>query len=342
MCKIFYVGKGTVKKATEIEDLGYYISHMGVVYYPSSMGEYALDLNTVDYGSQYYIYFDQEMGMYDLLKADGTRGEADYSSDLDDEDALYILPKAFINFEEDLGLPIEVEDHAQLEDFHFEFNNPFIQESERTPYDFLQEIEQSPYDFMCHESHCDGWGCECCSNEWKAKKINTTENTIFFSKVKPDAIIPSKRDEDAGYDIYACFDDEGDVVIILPNETQLIPTGVATAFSKDWVAIIKERGSTGTKGMGQRCGVIDSGFRGQWFVPITNHNNVPLVITQIPDSIVKHAMEDQEYIYYPTTKAIAQFIMLPVPQLDTVEIPYDELLEITSERGMGALGSSSK
>ena len=26
---------------------------------------------------------------------------------------------------------------------------------------------------------------------------------IFFSKIRPDAVIPSKREEDAGYDVYA-------------------------------------------------------------------------------------------------------------------------------------------
>ena len=28
---------------------------------------------------------------------------------------------------------------------------------------------------------------------------------IKFAKVRPDAKIPSKRDEDMGFDIYACF-----------------------------------------------------------------------------------------------------------------------------------------
>ena len=41
---------------------------------------------------------------------------------------------------------------------------------------------------------------------------------------------------------------------IEPHETVLVPTGIASAFSSDYVAIIKERGSTGSKGIGQRCG----------------------------------------------------------------------------------------
>lgn len=29
---------------------------------------------------------------------------------------------------------------------------------------------------------------------------------LWFAKVRPDGIIPSKRDEDAGYDIFLAFD----------------------------------------------------------------------------------------------------------------------------------------
>ena len=171
-----------------------------------------------------------------------------------------------------------------------------------------------------------------------------SKNTILFSKVNENAIIPTKRDEDAGYDVYACFKD--DYIVIKPHETRLIPTGIATAFSKDWVAILKERGSTGTKGIGQRCGVIDSGFRNEWFAPITNHNDKPLVISNVTKEEIGlvNGLDCQidECIYYPTSKAIAQFIILPVPQLNPVEIPYEQLLTFTSERGTGALGSSGK
>ena len=55
------------------------------------------------------------------------------------------------------------------------------------------------------------------------------DDELYFAKVKPDAIIPSKRDEDAAMDIYACFDE--DYLVIPPHTTILIPTGIASAFS---------------------------------------------------------------------------------------------------------------
>lgn len=163
------------------------------------------------------------------------------------------------------------------------------------------------------------------------------DDELYFAKVKPGAIIPSKRDEDAAYDIYACFDD--DYLVIPPHTTVLIPTGIATAFSSKWVALLRERGSNGSKGLAQRAGVIDSGYRGEWFVPLTNTNRVPIVIVkkgvELP-LIYDHA------ILYPYEKGIAQMLMVEVPKLHTKEISYEELQQFTSERGTGALGSSGK
>lgn len=45
---------------------------------------------------------------------------------------------------------------------------------------------------------------------------------------------------------------------------------------------------------------------------------------------------------YPYEKAIAQLLLVPVPTADVEEYTYEELKEIPSKRGMGALGSSRK
>ena len=163
------------------------------------------------------------------------------------------------------------------------------------------------------------------------------EDELIFAKVKPSAIIPSKRDEDAAYDIYACFDD--DYLVIPPHKTVLIPTGIATVFSPKWVALLRERGSNGSKGIAQRAGVIDSGYRGEWFVPLTNTNRVPVVIVK---KGVELPLMYNDAIIYPYEKGIAQLLMVEVPKLRTKEITYEELQKYTSERGTGALGSSGK
>ncbi|MGL4346149.1 MAG: dCTP deaminase domain-containing protein [Cellulosilyticaceae bacterium] len=161
---------------------------------------------------------------------------------------------------------------------------------------------------------------------------------IYFAKTKEGAIIPSKREEDGAFDIYACFEESH--MILAPHETKMIPTGLASAFSSDYVAILKERGSNGSKGIGQRCGVVDSGYRGEWFVPVTNHNTLPLVILKEGTSFDQVAYPNA--IVYPYEKAISQCIMVEVPKLTTTEISYEQLQKFSSERGTGSLGSSGK
>lgn len=191
---------------------------------------------------------------------------------------------------------------------------------------------------------------------------------VKFAKVHPNAIIPSKRDEDMGFDIYACFDD--DYIVINPHETKLIPTGIASACNPKYGFLVFERGSTGSKGIARRCGVIDSGYRNEWFIGLTNTTDRMLFVTKLseeeskknfvenfvekymtkvvehrlPESNVREYAESQVYgcIAYPYTKAIAQALVVPVPKVIVDEISYDELKEIKSERGMGALGSSNK
>lgn len=164
--------------------------------------------------------------------------------------------------------------------------------------------------------------------------------TVKFAKVRPTAIIPTKREEDAGYDIYANF--EEDYMLINPHETKMIPTGIASACDTDYCFILKERGSTGTRGMAQRCGIIDSGYRSEWFVPITNTTDRMIFITK-SDYLTKLKTEYKEHaIYYPYEKAICQALVIPVPTVDIEECTYEELKAIPSSRGMGALGSSGK
>ena len=164
---------------------------------------------------------------------------------------------------------------------------------------------------------------------------------MYFAKVKPNAIIPSKIEENAGMDVYANF--EEDYIVIKPHETVMIPTGIASACSSDYYFQLFERGSTGTKGIGQRCGVIDSGYRNEWFVPITNHNKDILIIAKDYKNTKKYKeLFGDLVIIYPYEKAICQAVLLQVPKIKVEEIDYTSLLKIESIRGIGNLGSTNK
>lgn len=163
------------------------------------------------------------------------------------------------------------------------------------------------------------------------------DNKIWFAKTHPDAKIPTKRAEDAGYDIYPAFD--GDGICIDPHTTVMISAGICSAFTEDYVVVLKERGSTGTKGIGQRCGVIDSGFRDTWQIPVTNENDFPIFIVK-KDVVFNYG--DSKHIIYPYEKAIAQALVLPVPQMIVEEKTVEEVKAVKSKRGDGMLGSSGK
>ncbi len=173
------------------------------------------------------------------------------------------------------------------------------------------------------------------------------ENELRFAKIRPSAKVPSKRDEDAGFDLYADFDE--DFFVIGALETRPVPTGIAIAFSKRFYAQIEERGSTGKIGLKKSSGVFDSGYRGEYLIVLFNANNKPIIISKLSEDELADEFEidgtkfnKDEVIIYPYSKAICQVVMHEIPVFETAEITYEELLAIPSERGDGRFGSSKK
>ena len=165
------------------------------------------------------------------------------------------------------------------------------------------------------------------------------ENDLVFAKVREGAIIPSKEDGNAGYDIYACFD--GHALIIYPLTTALVPTGIASAMHDSKYLQAEERGSTGSKGIKKSAGVVDSNYRGEIFIAITNCNDKRIIIAK-EGYVLDSYSGDDSVILYPYTKAIAQLVVHEVTKMDIKEVAYEELLTIESNRGVGMLGSSKK
>ena len=167
-------------------------------------------------------------------------------------------------------------------------------------------------------------------------------DTVFLAKIKPNAKIPTKRDEDGCYDLYACFDE--DDMVILPNKVKLVPTGLSSAFDPKYRIAFRERGTNTRCGLVVMAGQIDSGYRGEWFVALLNTSNKPIVISKEVDDIVhskSYNIVDAE-TYFPYSKAICQFAVEDVPKVEINEIAFDELSSYESERMFGKLGSSNK
>lgn len=141
---------------------------------------------------------------------------------------------------------------------------------------------------------------------------------ITFKKIDEKAIIPSSATSgSAGLDISACLDNP---VIIKSGEIKLIPTGLTAEPDENDVALlIYPRSGLATKfgvTLANCVGVVDSDYRGAWFIPLINNSKVPFT--------VEHGMRIAQLI--PTR------ILIP-------EIEVSDRLSETS-RGTNGFGSS--
>ena len=134
----------------------------------------------------------------------------------------------------------------------------------------------------------------------------------------------------------------------MPHNTKLIPTGLKSIIPKNYYVQIQERGSTGSKGIKYSAGVIDSNYRGEWFLAITNTNDVPLVLydgdlaEDFPSQVLE-TWNKANAICYPLYKAIFQGVVHKVNEdIDIVEVDSYTILKDKTKRGTGKLGSSGK
>lgn len=159
---------------------------------------------------------------------------------------------------------------------------------------------------------------------------------IKFAKCREGAKIPSRVEGSAGLDFYACFED--DYMKIAPGESKMIPTGIKMAMDPDYFMLIEERGSTGSKGIKKSAGIIDADFRGEIWIVLYNSTKKDIVIAKNGKNVPLRGDE----IIYPYEKAIAQGLILPVPELDVEVWEESEVMAVPSMRGEGQLGHSGK
>ena len=171
----------------------------------------------------------------------------------------------------------------------------------------------------------------------------------LYLQLEPGATMPSKRDEDGCWDLYAHFPQ--DELVIAPFTAALVPTGIRSAFSPKYRVAFRERGSTIKNRLIVRAGQIDSGYRGEWFMGLYNDSDTPLTISrtffagkpieQQKLTVVYPSDTDRHVrVYIPYDKALCQFAVEEVPQ--TTIYPVSDVSVFSSERGEGKLGSSNK
>lgn len=165
--------------------------------------------------------------------------------------------------------------------------------------------------------------------------------TIYWDLLESRAKMPTKRDEDAGFDIYTTELN----ATLKPGETKFFSTGLRSAFPKNYWVEIKERGSTGAVGLSVRSGVIDSGYRGEWKIMLTNVNKYPVEFSYDVDKVTyvygKIFKNKVKKVIYPLSKAIAQAVIIPLPN---IQCKWDKAVVdgTKSDRGQTGWGASGK
>jgi len=137
-----------------------------------------------------------------------------------------------------------------------------------------------------------------------------------IQRLRTDAVVPGRAySGDAGLDLSSC-----ERVELAPGERALVPTGIAVAIPEGYAGFVQPRSGLATKhgiSIVNTPGLVDSGYRGELLVNLVNTD------------------QREPFVVEPGMR-IAQLVILPIPELELVEV--DELPE--SERGVRGFGSS--
>jgi dUTP pyrophosphatase len=138
-----------------------------------------------------------------------------------------------------------------------------------------------------------------------------------IQRLRPEAVVPARAySGDAGLDLSACARVE-----LAPRERALVPTGLAVAIPEGYAGFVQPRSGLAARhgiSIVNTPGLVDSGYRGELLVNLVNTD------------------EQEAFVVEPGMR-IAQLVILPIPELELVEV--DELPE--SERGVRGFGSSA-
>lgn len=124
----------------------------------------------------------------------------------------------------------------------------------------------------------------------------------------------------AGYDLFACIEED---ILIKAHSSTVIPTGIAIEIKggKNTAAFIFARSGLGIKNgitLSNCVGVIDSDFRGEIKVGLTNYS-------------------DEDYTIEPAQR-IAQMVIMPIYTPNIIQV--EELSK--THRGDAGFGSTGK
>ena len=142
---------------------------------------------------------------------------------------------------------------------------------------------------------------------------------ILIKKTNKEVITPKyKTDGSSGVDLSAFLEKK---VVIKPNSSELIPTGLQVAIPEELEVQIRPRSGLAAKesiGVLNSPGTIDSDYRGELKIILFNHGNKDFIINN--------------------GDRIAQMVLVPIVKMEFEEV--DSLPN--TDRGQGGFGSTGK
>ena len=142
---------------------------------------------------------------------------------------------------------------------------------------------------------------------------------VLIKKLNPEAKLPSyKTKGSSGMDLMALVDDK---IIVKPNSSELISTGLSIAIPEDLEIQIRPSSGLAVKssiGVLNAPGTIDSDYRGELKIILFNHGNKDFIVNN--------------------NDRVAQMILTPIIKMELEEV--DKLPETI--RGLGGFGSTGK
>ncbi len=136
-------------------------------------------------------------------------------------------------------------------------------------------------------------------------------------RLRPDAVLPNRAySADAGLDLSAC-----ERIQLAPGERAVVGTGLSVAIPEGHAGFVQPRSGLAARHgitIVNAPGLIDAGYRGELRVILLN-------------------TDSREVFVVEPGMRIAQLIVMPVPELELVEL--EELP--ASERGVRGFGSSA-
>jgi dUTP pyrophosphatase len=141
---------------------------------------------------------------------------------------------------------------------------------------------------------------------------------LQIQRLRPEASLPGRAYAgDAGLDLAAV-----ERVVLRPGERAVVPTGLAVAIPEGFAGFVQARSGLAMRhgiAVVNSPGLVDAGYRGELRVILLNTDRDETFVVEAGDRI-------------------AQLVVLPVPELELVEV--EELPE--SERSVRGFGSSHR